>query len=88
MEIELGEDLERVLSRAGVSEGRAAWAAFKVEPIVLEGPVAKTLLERSAGADLLVVGAKGHSKFAGMLIGSVSQHCVTHAQCPVAVVRD
>jgi nucleotide-binding universal stress UspA family protein len=88
MEIELGDDLERVLNGAGVSEGRAPWAAFKVDPMVLEGPAAKTLLGRAEGAELLVVGAKGHGKFAGMLLGSVSQHCVAHARCPVAVVRD
>jgi nucleotide-binding universal stress UspA family protein len=88
MELEFGDDLERVLSRAGVSEGRAPWAAFKVEPVVLEGPAAKTLVEHAAGADLLVVGATGHGKFAGMVLGSVSQHCATHAPCPVAVVRD
>jgi len=34
-----------------------------------------------------VVGRSGHGGFAGMVIGSVSQHCVSHAACPVVVVR-
>lgn len=61
--------------------------AVKVAAVVLEGPPPPTLLETAAGADLLVVGSRGHGEFAGMLLGSVAQHCVSHAPCPVVVVR-
>jgi nucleotide-binding universal stress UspA family protein len=40
------------------------------------------------GADLLVVGSRGHGGFVGSLIGSVSHYCVNHATCPVVVVRE
>ncbi len=38
-------------------------------------------------ADLLVVGSRGHGGLTGMLLGSVSKYCVTHAKCPVIVFR-
>jgi nucleotide-binding universal stress UspA family protein len=55
---------------------------------VARGPAAQILLEAAAGAELLVVGSRGHGAFAGMLLGSVSQHCTQHAPCPVIVVPD
>lgn len=53
---------------------------------VARGPAAQVLLEAAVGAELLVVGSRGHGAFAGMLLGSVSQHCTHHAPCPVIVV--
>jgi nucleotide-binding universal stress UspA family protein len=54
---------------------------------LVSGRAAPVLIEASRHAALLVVGRSGHGGFAGMLIGSVSQHCVSHAACPVVVVR-
>ncbi|MFF7196104.1 universal stress protein [Streptomyces sp. NPDC008079] len=52
----------------------------------VEGHPAQILTDAARDARLLVVGTRGHGTFAGVLLGSVSQHCVQHASCPVVVV--
>src|SRR5579875_4007953 len=54
---------------------------------VAQGGAAKLLIEASQGAELLVVGSRGHDGFAGALLGSVAQHCISHAASPTVVVR-
>jgi len=60
----------------------------EVDELVIQGAPAKVLLDQAKGASLLVVGTRGHGAFGGMLLGSVSQHCVQHAPCPVVVVPE
>ena len=59
-----------------------------VRPLVAEGHAAEVLLRTAQGADLLVVGSRGHGGFTSALVGSVSLYCVLHAHCPVLVLRD
>jgi nucleotide-binding universal stress UspA family protein len=58
-----------------------------IERRVDQGSAAAVLVEESRGADLLVVGSRGHGGFAQLLLGSVSQQCAQHAFCPVVIVR-
>jgi nucleotide-binding universal stress UspA family protein len=74
-----------------------AWAAGRaaeiepglaVETARLSGRPASALTEAAAGASMLVVGSRGGNGFAALLLGSVSRYVATHADCPVAVVRE
>jgi nucleotide-binding universal stress UspA family protein len=61
--------------------------ADRVQRSVVRGYAARVLLDAAADVDLLVVGSRGRGGMVGMLLGSVSQHVVTNARCPVVVVR-
>ncbi len=56
--------------------------------LVTEGYPADVLLHTAKGADLLVLGHRGHGGVTSALLGSVSLHCVLHAHCPVLVLRE
>ena len=58
-----------------------------VQLVAMPGKPSRRLVEASRGADLLVVGARGHGGFKDLKLGSVSEQCVRHARCPVLVVR-
>ncbi|MFF8603129.1 universal stress protein [Streptomyces sp. NPDC015232] len=51
-----------------------------------EGPAHRVLTERSAAADLLVVGARRRDGLVGLELGRVAHRALHHATCPVAVV--
>ena len=55
----------------------------------LPGPPRAVILEEaeSWGADLIVLGSHGYSRWERLLLGSVSQSVVSHAKCSVEVVR-
>ena len=50
------------------------------------GDAARVLIDRSANADMLVVGSHGHGSLINSLMGSVSRACVDHAECLVFLV--
>jgi nucleotide-binding universal stress UspA family protein len=75
---ELAETVERLRDRDRT-----------VESAVLRGRPATVILDESQtfGADVVVVGSRGHGTIASLLLGSVSAEVVDHAACPVLVAR-
>jgi nucleotide-binding universal stress UspA family protein len=59
---------------------------LEVETFVVFGEPAERLVEASRSAALVVVGTRGHGKFRGLLMGSVSQAVLRQAESPVMVV--
>jgi len=85
------DDLEKAAEKvlvASVSEVCGEHPAVTVRARVVQGHPAAVLTRAARGADALVVGSHGHGGFLGALLGSVSQHCVLHATCPVVVIRE
>lgn len=58
-----------------------------IEALVVEDAVVPALLAQVTADSLLVTGSRGHGGFAGVLLGSTSQHLTHHAPCPVVIVR-
>ena len=58
-----------------------------IERQVIGDVPTKALLAASAGAELLVVGARGVGGFQRLLLGSVSEGCLHHATRPLAIIR-
>lgn len=75
------EDLDRCVAAAGLDP------AVEVRTHAVHRAPARALLQAAAGADLLVVGARGGGGFTDLLLGSTSDQLVRHAPCPVTVVR-
>jgi nucleotide-binding universal stress UspA family protein len=77
---------EAVQSQA-IEESVSDQRQLAINTLIEQGHPALVLVDEARYADLLVVGNRGHGAFPGMLLGSVSEYCVTHAWCPVVVVR-
>ena len=83
-------DLEKIAGQVAdkaVAEVADLAPGVEIRTVIVEGNPARALLDAAKDADLLVVGSRGHGGFTEALLGSVSQHCVHHADCPVVVIR-
>ena len=78
----------RDTAQSAVDAFAATLPAGNVQTVVQVGSPSGLLLHASASATLLVVGSRGHGGFKELLLGSVSQQLVAHADCPVVVIRD
>jgi nucleotide-binding universal stress UspA family protein len=90
---------ERMVDSMRTQHEEAAHGAVRDVTRELTGPVPEVhvravmgtpsavLVRESEGADLLVLGSRGHGGFHSMLLGSTSIQCTMHATCPVTVVH-
>lgn len=80
----LRQAAEEMTNKAASRLGDAQPVSVKVH--TANGFVVKELVDASQDADLLVLGARGGSGFARLLMGSVSGEVVQHSACPVVIV--
>jgi nucleotide-binding universal stress UspA family protein len=81
---EIRKTAEAVVAKA--AEKLGADQPESVTVTAVSGFPAKVLVDASGSADLLVVGARGGGGFGQLVLGSVSNQVVHHAQCPVVIV--
>ncbi len=85
-----GEGLEKAaqaLLEDTLAKGLDDRTDVTVDAGLMLGAAGTSLIRQAAGAQLLVVGARGHEGFAELLLGSTSQRCTHHSPCPVAVIH-
>jgi len=75
------------LALEGADRARRLAPRVEVESLTRTGQAARTLIQISLEADLIVIGTRGHSNLSGAVLGSVAFAVAAHARCPVVVVR-
>ncbi|MFF2779550.1 universal stress protein [Streptomyces sp. NPDC058052] len=81
----LAEEASGTLDKALAAHSRAH-PGVRVRRSCVEGAAHRVLTERSAAADLLVLGARRRDGIVGLQLGRVAHRALHHALCPVAVV--
>lgn len=87
----LAMDRVRDTAKAKLEEAAMAISGPKVqiETVVLDGRPSEEVLAfaHNKGVDLIVLGTHGRGAIGKALLGSVADHVIRQAECPVMVVR-
>jgi nucleotide-binding universal stress UspA family protein len=81
------EQAQRLIDDAAKTANDTAGGLHIQAKAIAAAPV-PVLLELSNDAQIVVVGRRGRSSLAGVLLGSVSIAMIHRARCPVAVIHD
>ena len=78
--------LDAAIRKATTSDPDSATDPVPITQETVQGHPAHVLLESVGENDIMVVGSHGHGGFVEAMLGSISQHVVSHSRCPVVVV--
>ena len=81
--------VEKLEEQLEVAERAVARRDLVVDHLLLRGHAARAIVEEADvfGADVVVVGSRGHGALSTAVLGSTSAQVIDHAPCPVLVVR-
>lgn len=80
-------DLDEDVVERAVAAARRVDPRLRVTAALVPGGAAGALIEVSKRAEMIVLAGRGRGEAAGLLLGSVTLQAVSHAACPVVVVR-
>lgn len=78
---------EKVALAATVVGWRERYPQVPITHRLVQGRATKVFVTESAGAQLLVVGARGRGGFPGLRLGAVSHAVLHHGNCPLTIVQ-
>jgi nucleotide-binding universal stress UspA family protein len=79
-------EAQEILQKAVETIGKSH---LDIHTELIEGNSAEAIIEvaKTRNSDVIVMGSRGLGRLAGLLLGSTSQKVVSHAPCPVLIVR-
>ena len=80
------KETEAIMQKAVEAVGTIS---AEIHTETIEGDPAEVILEvaQTRSSNVIVMGSRGLGKLAGLLLGSTGQKVVSHATCPVLIVR-
>jgi nucleotide-binding universal stress UspA family protein len=80
------EEAQKILQKAIDAIGETH---LDVHTELIEGDPAEAIIDvaKTRDSDIIVMGSRGLGRLAGLMLGSTSQKVVSHAPCPVLIVR-
>jgi nucleotide-binding universal stress UspA family protein len=84
-----GRAAAKVVIDSALSRLNAVKENLKISSEIIQGPARPVIVDEAHdwGADLIIMGSRGHGVWNRLLLGSVSDSVVHHARCSVEIVR-